>query len=101
MMFYRFPLFRIMLLVTRRVRRNRRSGVGGDGYSRSRLQLELADSDHAIAWLQPAKDFGPAVDAVAGAHESSHDGQTGLAVILFLLGDEENRVAVKRIIDRC
>src|SRR5205814_6402798 len=49
----------------------------------------------------PAKDFGSSVDTVAGPHESAHRSQTGLAVILFLLGDEEYRIAVERIIDGC
>src|SRR5580704_130245 len=39
--------------VTGRIGRNWRWRIGRDRYRRARLQLELADGDHAIAGLQP------------------------------------------------
>src|SRR3954470_5997984 len=73
--------------VTRRLRWNRRRPVGRDGYRGTRLQFQLADRDPPVAVLHAGDDFGAAVDPVAGAHKGSHRRQTGLAVILLLLGD--------------
>src|SRR6185312_12719935 len=55
-----------MLLVTRRLRRNRRQRVGRTRDRGARLQLELADRDHAITWFQAFEDFGATIDPVAG-----------------------------------
>src|SRR6185437_14413646 len=74
--------------VTRRVCRNRRWPVGRDRHRRSRLQLELADRDHAIAVLDAAEDFSAAIDPVAGPHEGAHRRQAGLAVVRLLLGQQ-------------
>src|SRR5215218_10565029 len=90
---------RSVISITRRSSRDRRSRIGRDGNGRSRLQLELPDCDHSVARFQPADDFGAAVDPTAGPHERAHGGETGLAVILFFLGDEKHRVAVERVVD--
>src|SRR4051812_4014470 len=88
------------ILVARRSCWHRRRRIGGDRYRRSRLQLQLADSDHAIAGFDAADDFGAALDPPAGAHEGANGGDAGLAVIVFFLRDEKHRVPVKRIVDR-
>src|SRR5665213_607596 len=87
-------------LVARQICRDRRGGVGRDGDRRARLQLELADRDHAIAGLYAADDFSPALNAATGPHEGANGGQAGLAVIRLLLGEEKNRIAVERVIHR-
>src|SRR5438552_11858660 len=74
--------------VTRRLRRNRRRRIGGDGHGRPRLQLELAERDHAVALLEALQDLGAALDAVAGLHEGARRDQTRLAVFSLLLIDQ-------------
>src|SRR5206468_3234145 len=86
-------------LVTRRICRNGRRRIGGDGNGRPRLQLKLTDGHYAIARLQPAGDFGATLEPSASTHESANGSQAGVAVVLFLLGDEENRISVERVID--
>src|SRR5258706_4626385 len=87
-------------LVARWLRRDRRRRVGRDRYGRSRLQLELAERDHAVARLQTFQDFGAPLDPVAGLHEAARCGQAGFAVVFLLLGDQEDGIAIERIIHR-
>src|ERR1700730_9167722 len=94
------PTFPDHALVTRRIGRNRRRLIGGNGDCRSRLQLELTNGHHTKAQLESGKNFRASVDPVAGPNEGANGSQAGLAVIRWLLGDKENGVAVKRIIDR-
>src|ERR1700751_4403503 len=96
----RLPIVLRQGSVTRWLCRDRRRRIGRDRDRCTRLQLELTDRHDAVAWRQPLDDFGAPVDAIAGLHEGADRGQRGLAVIALLLGDEEYRVAVKRVIDR-
>src|SRR3954471_1980061 len=60
---------RLLPSVQRRLGGNLRRRIGRDRHQRARLQLELADRDHAVARLDALGDHRAAVDAIAGAHE--------------------------------
>ena len=64
------------------------------------MQLELANRNDAIAGLQPFENFGTSTDPIARSYKRTHRGQTGLAVVPLLFGEDKDRVAVQRVIHR-
>src|ERR1700754_4046448 len=86
--------------VARRLCRNRRRRIGRDRDRGTRLELELTDRYDAITGLDAFEDLGTAVHAVPGLHEGANRRQAGLAVVGLLVGDDEHRVAIERVVHR-
>ena len=68
---------------------------------RADLQLELADRDHAVAGLQAREDFGACRRSRLPVRTKV---RTAVRLVLpssvLLLGDQEDRVAIERVVDR-
>ena len=71
------------LSIQRRLGRDLRRGIGRDRDRRPGLQLKLANRHHPVAGLYAAQDHRAAVILIAGAHEGSHRGEAGRAILAF------------------